>query len=182
MNRLSIQDPSLITWKVNKTCKKTINNIIHEFTSNNSVILSNGEKIQYIGNINSEPCFLFFNDPYLFYLKYIKNIGFTIITNTQDLDKNLENFGHIDKLPNLRKILVTQSLIDKPDNLNIFIISNKLKIGHINSIYLKYDNNKIENSEYLLVYENTISILCYSHLTGYSIINKKKISKHFDSN
>jgi hypothetical protein len=158
---------------------KTISNITDNFTDNNYYMLSNGEKIQYMGMIYNSPYFLFSNNNITFYLKFIKNIGFSIIYNTDELNNDIINIGKVDKLPNIKKITSTMALIDKTDNTNIFYINNILKIGHINSIYSRTDNTNISDftsvvdySEYLLFCDNIRSILCYSFASGYSIINK----------
>jgi hypothetical protein len=156
---------------------KTISNITDNFIDNKYIILSNGEKIQYMGLIDSQPYFLFSNQIYTFYLKFIQEIGFTIIYNSNDINNNIINLGCIDKLPNKNKIGITISLIDNIDNQNIFCIDDTLKIGHINSVYSKNDNilnyeTSVEYSEYLLICEGIKTILCYSYTSGYSLINK----------
>ncbi len=183
MNKLKIINPFYLNnnkdnndYKDNKSIK-TISNITDSFNEKKYKVLSNGEKIQYIGLIDDRPYFLFSNSIYTFYLKFIKDIGFTIISNSDDLNSNNINLGHVDKLPNKNKIILTTSLIDKIDNQNIFCINDILKIGHINSIYSRLDNitnhiKAVEYSEYLLICEGIKTILCYSYTSGYSIINK----------
>ena len=157
---------------------ETISNITDSFTNEKYVVLSNKEKIEYKGLINSHPYFLFSNSNITFYLKFIQKIGFSIISNTDELDKEIVNTGKVDKLPNPKKISHVLAQIDKFDNFNIFNVSNILKIGHINSIYSRDSENKIsinesvvDYSEYLLVYNGFRTVLCYSFLNGYSLIN-----------
>ncbi len=166
--------------KDNKTNKdtKTISNITDNFNDNKCKVLSNGEKIQYIGLLDGNPYFLFSNSIYTFYLKFINDIGFTMINDSKELANSNINLGHIDKLPNKNKINLTIGLIDKPDDTNIFNIDNILKIGHINSIYSRNNNTvnfikTIEYSEYVLICQGIKTILSYSYTSGYSIINKQ---------
>lgn len=159
---------------------ETISNITDSFTNEKYVVLSNKEKIEYKGIINSHPYFLFSYNQITFYLKFIEKYGFSIIYNTDELklDKDIQNSGKIDKLPNPKKISNVLAQIDKIDNINIFNVNNILKIGHINSIYSRDADNKIsfnesvvDYSEYLLVYNGFRTVLCYSFLNGYSLIN-----------
>lgn len=163
---------------IEKPVIETIGNITDSFTNDKYKTLSNGEKIQLMGMINDYPYFLFSNKLITFYLKFIKNVGFSIIYNTDELGKDIINIGKVDKLPNVKKILNVLALIDKPDDTNIFNINNILKIGHINSIYsrdseikISLEESIVDYSEYLFVYNNFRTILCYSFSNGYSIIN-----------
>ena len=157
---------------------ETISNITDSFTNEKYIVLSNKEKIEYIGMIESNPYFLFSYNQITFYLKFIQTNGFSIISNTDELNNNIVNTGKVDKLPNPKKISHVLTQIDKVDNLNIFNVGNILKIGHINSIYSRDSKNKnyfdesvVDYSEYLLVYNGFKTVLCYSFLYGYSVIN-----------
>ena len=90
MNKLKLINPFYLSNKVdnnkdNKDNKdtKTISNITDSFNDNKYKILSNEEKIQYIGLIDNYPYFLFSNSICTFYLKFIKDIGFTIINDSK---------------------------------------------------------------------------------------------------
>lgn len=157
---------------------KTISNITDNFTNGKYINLSNGEQIQLIGYINDCPYFLFSDKDFKFYLKYVKNLGFTIVEESTKLYDNSINVGKVDRLPSLKKTLITTNLINSVDNNNIFNLDGILKIGHINSIYQRNSDDTIclskraiEYSEYLLIFEGKRSILCYSYISGYSILN-----------
>lgn len=169
----------LFKLKSEKIENEIISNITDNFSKGKYITLSNGEIIQLIGYIEECPYFLFSFDPYKFYLKYIKNIGFSIVYDTVQLTIPHLNIGKVEKLPNIHKLSITTNLINNIDNINIFNLEQILKIGHINTVYTKNNNDQqfkikksINNSEYLLIYNEFRSILSFSILTGYSILNK----------
>lgn len=159
---------------------KTISNITDNFTNGKYKTLSNGELIQLIGYIDDCPYFLFSHNDSKFYLKFIKDVGFSIVEDSSKLFNVDINTGKIDRLPSLKKLIITTNLINNVDNINIFDLDGILKIGHINSVYYRNSEDNfcvsskkiIECSEYLLIYQGSKSILCYSHVSGYSVLNK----------
>jgi hypothetical protein len=151
-----------------------ISTIVDVYVKERTVKLSNKEKIQFMGYINNNPYYLFCNDQIIFYLKIKLDEGFGICYDQAELESDFVYTYTPNKIPNSRKISITISQMDNPNNYSIYNLEGGLKIGHISSNYSKMidTGNSVECSEYLLNFNNKISILSYHHLKGYSIINK----------
>ncbi len=151
------------------------------FKEDLTTLLTNNEKIQFMGYHRDFPYYLFCFEENIFYLKIIPNIGFGICDGIEQLNEDILITNYPNKIPNESKILKTLSKIDYPIKNTIYHIDNGLKIGHINSTYSRDDEEegKTENSEYLLVYGDLTGVLSYNFIKGYSIINKIYSKKIF---
>ena len=151
------------------------------------VSLSNGEIIQYMTEKIDVPLYFFSGNKYEFYLRFDKDKGFIICNTLKEVyDTSFEN-NKLDnilfKTPNIKKYAYTLKYIHCPDNVNIFEIYGNLKIGHINTTFMKIPNPNKPNeyivtkdpeyTEYLLFYDNIQSVLTYHSSYGYVITNSK---------
>ena len=152
--------------------------------------LPNNDYISHIITLNNgDDIYLFEGIRHNFFIiwDHMKQSFYICDTEDDILYKRYRQVGLLYKSPNMLKCeYVKKNIYKNCDNQHFFHIPLRnnsqyivLRIGHINTTYIPYNNEVLEYEpepeyyEYMFVKENTIGVLLYHYKDGYNITNQR---------